>query len=395
MGQFITKCIITLLFLFLTGTFGFFLLRRTWKSEIDLSGWFRRPVEKLIPIKEQAVPTDATGVLRTDKAPLFEDEVNVYLGSNLARQAVERVGKRQVVRALKGLDIALEAGQIKVTAKVLSSDGKVAVQITDNEWEINPNAVFRKNFDKHGLEVIDNYGRSVLQVDLLDKQTLKVAGFFELEGTPICITDIEYLKVTRSNVDEHLAKIAGMLKRQGLMFRYPADKHFGERADRPQIKLRGRDERLSTKNLAAKRKKLSALSNVDLKKRVHELVAAIQQSISHALKDIETEHGNIYEEFRELDEILEALRNTEDPNEKRKLIDKMEQSKINRRLKAPLQEYEDQFKPDIVASYDEIAFRLGTRAKEMPRRVLFEIPTSAHFLNEALNKLASVMETLE
>ena len=113
MGQFITKFIFILLFLFANVTFSFFVIRRAVKSEIDLFGWFREKAEKLVKIKETAAPTDTTGILKTDEAPLFADKVCVYWGGNLDIRAVEKVGKRQVVRAFKGLDIVMEAGQIK------------------------------------------------------------------------------------------------------------------------------------------------------------------------------------------------------------------------------------------------------------------------------------------
>jgi len=391
MAQIITKLVIT----FVIVIVAIFAIRRTWKGEVDVCAWFKKPGEKLIPIKEQDSSTDATGALTTNEAPLFEDKVDVYWGSNLARQTVATVGSRQIVRAFKGLDVSLDKEHIKVSAKILSSDGKLAVQITDNEWEINPNTVYRKNFDKRGLEVIDNHGLPVLQVDLLDKHTLTVAGFFESEGNAICVTDTGFLRVPLSEVNEHSAQMASMLKSQDLMFRYPADKHFGQRTDRPQIKLPGRDERLSTKKLADKRKQLAVLSNVDLKKRLQKLVGSIHQSISHGSKDIHASPDNIPEELKEFEELLKSLGNTADPTEKRKLLEKLEKSRIHQRMRAPLQEYEAQFKPDLLVLYDEIAFRLATRAKEMPRRVLFESPPTADFLNEALDKLADVAQKLE
>lgn len=350
-----------------------YMSRIIWINNVDVIGLCRKKIENLIPSQETAAPTDTTGILKTDEAPLFEEDVIVYVGSNRSIQSVERAGNRQFFH-LHGLDIALEEGQIKISAKILSSDGKNAVQITDNEWEINPNAVFRKNFDKRGLEIIDNYGLVVLQVDMLDKQTLKIAGLFEVKGEAVCVTDRTIFPIPE--VKEDFARIQEMLRRQDLMFRYPADKHFSERTERLQTELMGRDERLSKKNLAAKRKILSTLSNKDLKKQLHEQVSTIQQLISQALKVAPTSSNNPFEEFKEL-------------------LGKMEELPMMQRSRAGIQEYDAQFKHDIIALYDEIAFRLGPRAKEMPRRVLLEKPPSVNFLEESLNELVNVAETLD
>jgi hypothetical protein len=70
-------------------------------------------------------------------------------------------------------------GGLLISAIVHSLDGKVIAQIQDNQWLLNPNHLLR-NFDRSALEVIDEYGIPVLQVEYLDAQRLKLGGVFHL-----------------------------------------------------------------------------------------------------------------------------------------------------------------------------------------------------------------------
>ncbi len=66
-----------------------------------------------------------------------------------------------------------------ISAIVHSLDGKVIAKIQDNQWLLNPNHLLR-NFDKSALEVIDEYGIPVLQVEYLDARRLRLGGVFHL-----------------------------------------------------------------------------------------------------------------------------------------------------------------------------------------------------------------------
>jgi hypothetical protein len=45
-----------------------------------------------------------------------------------------------------------------ISAIVHSLDGKIIAKIQDNEWLLNPNNYFLRNFDRSALEVVDEYG---------------------------------------------------------------------------------------------------------------------------------------------------------------------------------------------------------------------------------------------
>jgi len=74
---------------------------------------------------------------------------------------------------------------ILISAVIHSLDGKIIAKIHDNEWVLNPNNFFQKNFDRSALEVIDEYDIPVLQVEYLDENRLKIGGVFHLEEKEI------------------------------------------------------------------------------------------------------------------------------------------------------------------------------------------------------------------
>ena len=68
-----------------------------------------------------------------------------------------------------------------VSMIMYSLDGKVVAKIIDNNWDLNPNNYFRRNFDKSALEVIDEYLIPIVQVECLDMNTFKIGGIFRSE----------------------------------------------------------------------------------------------------------------------------------------------------------------------------------------------------------------------
>jgi hypothetical protein len=49
---------------------------------------------------------------------------------------------------------------------------------------LNPNNYFRKNFDQHSLEVIDEYNVPMLQIRCLTLNSFKIGGVFRSERHP-------------------------------------------------------------------------------------------------------------------------------------------------------------------------------------------------------------------
>ena len=83
------------------------------------------------------------------------------------------------------LSISRDQNGLLISAIVHSLDDKIIAKIINNEWVLNPNNYFRKNFDKSALEVTDEYDIPVLQVEYLDASRIKIGGIFHLEEKEI------------------------------------------------------------------------------------------------------------------------------------------------------------------------------------------------------------------
>ncbi len=130
---------------------------------------------------------------------------------------------------LCGLDypitIVLKNDNILVTAKVSSLDGKTVAELNNNEWNVNPNNYFDRNYNESALEVIDEYSIPILQIELMNQNTVRIGGVF-YDGKQLIIIS-EHLKIiggTMSN--EKILEQCRDLKR---IFAYPSNQHLGEK----------------------------------------------------------------------------------------------------------------------------------------------------------------------
>jgi len=114
----------------------------------------------------------ATSVGMNQTSQLF----TVQMDEGVIVQPLGRYAPFSIKRASDGL---------LISAIIHSLDGKVIAKIQNNEWVLNPNNYFQKNFDKSALEVIDEYDIPILQVEYIDKNRIKIGGIFHLEEREI------------------------------------------------------------------------------------------------------------------------------------------------------------------------------------------------------------------
>jgi hypothetical protein len=78
--------------------------------------------------------------------------------------------------------LSKERGQVKLSAKIRGKDGVVA-EIVDNEWKVNPQNAFERNYNESALEIKDHptldnpQGEIILQIILL-KDRIQFQGIF-------------------------------------------------------------------------------------------------------------------------------------------------------------------------------------------------------------------------
>lgn len=95
-----------------------------------------------------------------------------------------------------GRNVALalinEIDGLTIYAKVTSLDGKIVAKIIRNKWQTNPNHYFRKFSNQSSLEIIDEYDIPILQIELVDYNTVKIGGIFRSEKSFVSDFDNDF-----------------------------------------------------------------------------------------------------------------------------------------------------------------------------------------------------------
>ena len=172
--------------------------------------------------------------------------LTVQLGGNIVQLDLPELSRGQAIKPLDyfpflnmqgmALSVRLDQGRPVVSARVRGWDGVQAAEIHENEWVINPGGVMERNYDPHGVEVIDSYGIPVLQLELLDRGTLRLSGVFweGRSGGSITVVGDSCLTVmarpsTPADLDAIMVGACGVER----WFLYPSRLHLGERRKPP------------------------------------------------------------------------------------------------------------------------------------------------------------------
>jgi hypothetical protein len=217
----------------------------------------------------QAEKSAISGKLQSQETPLSKEMIQVYFGSNQYVYPIEMLGNEKFIHPFSGVDVCLKGDQISVSAKVLSADGNLSAELINNEWKINENNYFDRNYDSTALEVRDaKRGLVVLQVELLDRQSLRLSGLFEDSSCVWCVTESpEILRLTRNEIEKYADRIESCLKTQEKLFEYPSDLHLHERATNTKAS-RFKDALLKKKEeIERRRGEYVRLTNEDLRKK--------------------------------------------------------------------------------------------------------------------------------
>jgi hypothetical protein len=123
------------------------------------------------------------------------------------------------------ISILVEDGQLKVSAKLRNKNGVIA-EIIKNEWKVNPNNIFDRNYSRNALEVKDNTGEIVLQVKNVGNRIQFQGKFYDDDGRGVGLGKHSsgtggIIEITGTNHPQLELKIEPM-------FMYPSDLHLGE-----------------------------------------------------------------------------------------------------------------------------------------------------------------------
>lgn len=156
----------------------------------------------------------------------------VLLGGASISYSMEYIKHNKELNPLKkahGVDFPLritfeETPLISGTFK--SFDSKVVAILEKNEWKINPNNYFDRNYDNSSLEIIDEYNIPILQVEYINEQTILIKGVFYQDEDLIIVNDSSSIINNGKITFDMILKQGKTINR---MFRYPSSTHFGEK----------------------------------------------------------------------------------------------------------------------------------------------------------------------
>lgn len=128
-----------------------------------------------------------------------------------------------------GLTIVWEGRQVKLSTIIRDQNGRVVAELVKNEWKVNPQNSWDRNYTADTLEVKDPTGDIVLQVRALPDRVQLQAKFYEASGRGVGFGKIRGpdgkwgggIELTGSAHPRLTLRIAPL-------FKYPSDRHFGE-----------------------------------------------------------------------------------------------------------------------------------------------------------------------
>ncbi len=159
-------------------------------------------------------------------------QVNIWIGSNAFGAPLFSFKEGYQLNAIISEDLAITLKynknlKMSLSCKFRSIDNAIISEIQNNEWVINPNNFFQRNYDDHGLEVIGKDGIIKFRIDFTDPYNIKILGLITDGQGIFYISDkgmhrIPYARIT-------MPEIARMSNEIPYMFVYPAETHFAER----------------------------------------------------------------------------------------------------------------------------------------------------------------------
>lgn len=172
---------------------------------------------------------------RHGSIPHLPGRIKVLMGGNDFFFDLDKLRQGAVIEPLRtfggsdyNLTLRLENNKIYISGVFRSYDGKLVAEMKDNEWEINPTNYFRRNYDDHGLEVIDSDGITKFQIEFTNSNTVQIGGIFVDKTKVTWLSSImAAFIVYPGKIDvDHMIKNADRVPN---IFLYPSDKYLGKR----------------------------------------------------------------------------------------------------------------------------------------------------------------------
>jgi len=131
------------------------------------------------------------------------------------------------------LTIVNEDNQVKVSTVVRDRTGRIVAELRKNEWKVNPNNSWDRNYTSNTLEVKDPSGEIVLQVKALRDRIQLQAKMFDSSGRGFAFGKLHGPDGWGGGIEFTGAAHPELQMKFEPMFAYPSDSHLGELAHSP------------------------------------------------------------------------------------------------------------------------------------------------------------------
>jgi hypothetical protein len=125
------------------------------------------------------------------------------------------------------LTIATQRGRVSVSTLIRDPDGSVVAELINNEWRVNPQKSFDRNYTKDALEVKDDAGDIILQVRMLEDRARFQGKFYDSSGRGVAL-GAEGKPQNKHGVIQVSGPNQPLNFSVKPIFKYPSDTHLGE-----------------------------------------------------------------------------------------------------------------------------------------------------------------------
>ncbi|MCH7875794.1 MAG: hypothetical protein IH965_10905, partial [Gemmatimonadetes bacterium] len=127
------------------------------------------------------------------------------------------------------LTVELERNRVQVSTLIRNISGTVVAELIRNEWKVNQNTAFDRNYSEEALEVRDASGDVVLQIRVKEDRVQFAGKFYDRNGNGVALGKV----VDKAGNTGGGIEFTGSAHRELQMkieplFRYPSERHLGE-----------------------------------------------------------------------------------------------------------------------------------------------------------------------
>lgn len=127
------------------------------------------------------------------------------------------------------LTVSRDGSRIMVSTSIFDGKGNLVADLVNNEWQVNRNVSYDRNFTDNALEVKDSSGDIVLQVRLVEDRVQLQGKFYGPNGDAIAFGKGVDASGSLGGIMEMTGPNNPVLKMKiQPMFLYPSELHLGE-----------------------------------------------------------------------------------------------------------------------------------------------------------------------